>query len=200
EELKVPSLSRRILKPLLPPILVQAARTLFKAAGRRRAETPPPVADAPAALPAVVPAAERPVPEPGPAAAPPRPEWECIPQGFAADDPLIQGWDVPSIVETQKAKWSRFRRLLQGPVPLGVAHEAPVPSADDFGAHNTLMAFAYVLTLAARCRDRLSVLDWGSGLGHYYHFGRALLPEVRLDYHARDLPLLCRPGRELSPE
>jgi putative methyltransferase (TIGR04325 family) len=129
----------------------------------------------------------------------PPPEWEHVADGFAVRDPRIQGWNVESILQTQKAKWPRFMELLDGNGPLGVAHEAPVPDNQDFGAHNTLMSFAYVLTLAARHRDDLSVLDWGSGVGHYYHISRALLPEVRLDYHGKDVPVLCRGGRELAP-
>jgi putative methyltransferase (TIGR04325 family) len=61
------------------------------------------------------------------------------------------------------------------------------------------MAFAYVLTLAARSRTRLSILDWGGGLGHYYVLARALVPDLELDYHCKDLPLLCAKGRELLP-
>jgi putative methyltransferase (TIGR04325 family) len=127
------------------------------------------------------------------------PEWEWVPDGFAVRDPRIQGWNVESILQTQNAKWPRFVELIRGTGPLGVAHEAPSLDNQDFGAHNTLMSYAYVLSLAARHRDDLTVLDWGSGVGHYYHISRALLPEVRLDYHCKDVPMLCQGGRELSP-
>jgi putative methyltransferase (TIGR04325 family) len=62
------------------------------------------------------------------------------------------------------------------------------------------MAFGYVLTLAARLKTRLSVLDWGGGLGHYYVLARTLEPDLELDYHCMDLPLMCAKGRELVPE
>ena len=62
------------------------------------------------------------------------------------------------------------------------------------------MAYAYVLTLAARKKDQISLLDWGGGIGHYCILGRALLPEVEIDYHCKDVPILCQGGRELFPE
>jgi putative methyltransferase (TIGR04325 family) len=63
------------------------------------------------------------------------------------------------------------------------------------------MTYGYVLALATRAAgDTLSILDWGSGLGHYFIVSRALLPDVTLDYHARDLPLMCEAGRVTVPE
>ena len=69
----------------------------------------------------------------------------------------------------------------------------------DPGWHNVVLTFGYVLARAAR-GERVSVLDWGGGPGHYYALGRALLPELRIDYHSRDLPRLAALGRELLPE
>jgi putative methyltransferase (TIGR04325 family) len=62
------------------------------------------------------------------------------------------------------------------------------------------MSYAYVLALAARKRERISLLDWGGGIGHYYILSQALLPKVDIDYHCKDVPLLCQGGRELLPE
>ena len=62
-----------------------------------------------------------------------------------------------------------------------------------------MLAFGYVLARAARGRERLSLLDWGGGPGHYAVLARALLPEVELEYHSRDLPALVALGRELLP-
>lgn len=128
------------------------------------------------------------------------PEWEYVPEGWARRDPKIKGWNEGSILETQKAKWPSFVASLHGSGPLGIAHEATTPSANDYAAHNTLMAYAYVLALAARKKDRISILDWGGGLGHYYLISRALLPGIEIDYYCKDVPLLCQGGRELLPE
>jgi putative methyltransferase (TIGR04325 family) len=127
-------------------------------------------------------------------------EWEYMPEGWGSKDPRIKGWNVESILQTQKAKWPEFLRSVQGNGPLGVAHEGSVPSSNDYAAHNSIMAYAYAIALAARKKDRISLLDWGGGIGHYYIISKALLPEVTIDYHCKDLPLLCGGGRELLPE
>lgn len=128
------------------------------------------------------------------------PGWEYVPEGWRSRNPRVKGWNVESILNTQKAKWPEFQRSVQGNGPLGFAHEGLVPSTHDYVAHNSMMAYAYAIALAARKKDRISLLDWGGGIGHYYVFSKALLPEVTIDYHRKDLPLLCEGGRELLPE
>jgi putative methyltransferase (TIGR04325 family) len=71
---------------------------------------------------------------------------------------------------------------------------------DDYGIHNTVMSFAYVLARAALGREGVSILDWGGGIGHYYAYARAVLPEIELDYHCYDLPLITAGGRQVLPE
>jgi putative methyltransferase (TIGR04325 family) len=126
------------------------------------------------------------------------PEWEYCPEGAAAWD-RFRGWNDPSVAEAQRAKWPAFMATLAEPKPLGVAHEASTISSGDYAAHNTLMTFGYVLARAAHGRQRLSMLDWGGGSGHYAAVARALLPDVSIDYVCRDLPLLCSLGRDLTP-
>src|SRR6266540_829252 len=43
------------------------------------------------------------------------------------------------------------------------------------------MAYGYVLALAAWKKDRVSLLDWGGGLGHYNLISQALLPLVEIN-------------------
>jgi len=126
-------------------------------------------------------------------------EWEYVPEGWSAKD-RIKGWNERSVVETQRARWPAFVHSLEGAGPLGVAHEAAVPTREGWEAHNTLMCYAYVLTLAARKHDSLKILDWGGGAGHYCLISRALLPDVHIEYHCYDTPLLCELGRELLPD
>ena len=58
---------------------------------------------------------------------------------------------------------------------------------------------------AAEGKERLSLLDWGGGPGHFAVLARALFPELELDYHSRDLPALveldgsCSPGTRSTP-
>jgi putative methyltransferase (TIGR04325 family) len=168
---------KKVAKRCLPPIIIDAGRYLLKGNGRLHESGYRNL-----------------------------PEWEYVPGGWRSKDPRIKGWNVESIVETNKAKWPEFMRLVQGNGPpeeahrLGVAHEASVLCNNDYGAHNTIMAYAYVIARAAWKRDRISLLDWGGGIGHYYIISKALLPEIEIDYHCKDLPLLCQAGRELLPE
>jgi putative methyltransferase (TIGR04325 family) len=137
-----------------------------------------------------------------------RPEWEYVPDGWRGDHSPQSGWNVDSVVRAQRAKWDRFVALIGargGTAPLAVYHEVATLSNDSLVAHHTFMTYGYVLAMAARSAGesadhRLSILDWGSGLGHYFIVSRALLPDVTLDYHARDLPRLCEAGRATVPE
>ena len=59
--------------------------------------------------------------------------------------------------------------------------------------------FGYVLALATRHRQSLSVLDYGGSLGDYYWIAQALVPGVQLDYHCKELPPVAEAGRLISP-
>ena len=129
-------------------------------------------------------------------------EWEYIPEGwsYARTHPEVKGWNVQDVLETYKQKWPRFVTMVQGTGPLGVAHESDLATNADIHSHNTMMAFAYALALAARHKDALSMLDWGGGIGHYYLLAQALLPDVRIEYHCKDVPLLAEYGARLFPD
>lgn len=172
---------RWILKALTPPIVVIAVKGLLRRLGvlsRRPSPEPPP---------------------PGPEQTGP-PEWEYVPEGFSRP---TAGWDAGRVAEAYRAKWPEWVEALGGSAPLGVYHEARAGEPlrrDDVAAHNMLVSFAYVLARAAHGRERVSVLDWGGGLGHYALLARAVLPEVSYDWHCREVPTVARAGAELNPE
>jgi len=128
-----------------------------------------------------------------------KPHWEYSERGQACWDEL-PGWNVPSIVETQRQKWPAFVAAMSGSGPLGISHESPEIRSDHYSAHNTLFSFGYALVRAAHMRQRLSMLDWGGGAGQYAVIARALMPEIELAYTCKDLPLLCDLGRQLQPQ
>lgn len=128
------------------------------------------------------------------------PEWEYLPNGWSTINDRVQGWNVKSIPDTQKAKWPEFISAIEGTGPLGVAYEAPTFGNDDYYMHHIVMAFGYVLALAAQKKEQLSVLDWGGGIGHYFALSRCLLPDSDIDYFCKELTLLCEAGREVVPE
>jgi putative methyltransferase (TIGR04325 family) len=117
-------------------------------------------------------------------------EWEYLPGGWPSPhDSQNKGWNVESVARVQKAKWAQLLSSIQ-------TRELP----EDPRVQHTLIAFAYSLALAARMKERISLLDWGGGLGYYYVLGQALVPGIKLDYHCLETPALCRAGRELLPE
>lgn len=118
-----------------------------------------------------------------------------MPQGWSprAHD-QYGGWNEQIQVERIKEGWATLVRSLEGPGPL------TFDGTKDYVKHNTLMCYAYVLTLAARKKESLTVLDWGSGAGHYYLVSRTLLPDVHFEYHCYDVPFICQLGRKLLPE
>lgn len=127
-------------------------------------------------------------------------EFEYVPEGWSRH---VRGWDAPGVEAAYRRRWNEFVAAVESNGTLGIAHEVPTSQhvvTDDPGWHNVVLTFGYVLARAARGRQRLSLLDWGGGPGHYAVLARALLPEVELDYHSRDLPRLARLGRELLPD
>lgn len=129
-------------------------------------------------------------------------EWEYIPEGwaYARTHPEVKGWNVRDVLEAYKRKWPQFVAMVQATGPLGVTHESSLTTNEDIISHNTMMAFAYVLALAAHKKDRLSMLDWGGGIGHYYLLAQVLLPGVEIEYHCKDVPVLCEHGARLFPQ
>ena len=141
-------------------------------------------------------------PEPVEAAPEPEPEWEYVPEGWARteSDPRVKGWDVEAVAAAYRDKWPLFERALAGTGPLGIYHETA--AGDEMGredpvAHDLVLTFAYVAALASREERRLSLLDWGGGVGHYGAIARATLP-VEVDYHCREVPQIAAAARELG--
>jgi len=165
------------IKAITPPILILGARKAIRA---RKAEPAP--ADEQGLT----------LVEPLEAA-----EWEYVPEGWARP---AKGWDVEAVARAYRAKWPDYLAAIEAPNPLGVHHETAEVTTGDVSAHNMLVSFAYVVALAARDRDRLSVLDWGGGLGHYWALARSVLPGLELEYHVKETAAVCAQGREVAPD
>ena len=127
-----------------------------------------------------------------------RPEWLCLGARWPPVPPS-EGWTHPSIVEVEMKRWERFVEAVETPRPLRINHEAAKWRGDDLIAHNVVVTFLYIVALAAQGQCILSVLDWGGGIGHYYLFSRAAVPEMELDYTVKELPSFCEAGRKVLP-
>jgi putative methyltransferase (TIGR04325 family) len=130
-------------------------------------------------------------------------EWEYVPEGWARQhvDARIKGWNADGVVEAYRRKLPAFREALQGTGPIDFPTSPALRTRrGPEWEQRALLAYAYALALASRGTDRLSMLDWGGGVGLFYLLSRALLPpEVEIDYHCKEVPALCAYGREVLP-
>jgi putative methyltransferase (TIGR04325 family) len=108
------------------------------------------------------------------------------------------GWTHASIVATQESNWDTIMRSIAKPRPVG-QFQSPAKASPDISTHNTIITFAYALARASLQRKRISVLDWGGALGHYYAYARELGPAVEIDYVIKDLEQFCEAGRKRLP-
>ena len=129
------------------------------------------------------------------------PEWEYLnDQWPQSNEREFPGWNHQSIIAAYESRWASFRQKLQTADPLAFTPESPSIEQLDPFAHNVMMTFGYCLALAAHGKTILRMLDWGGGIGHYYLISRALIPDLEIEYHCKDLPLAVEAGRKLLPE
>ncbi|WP_138497891.1 methyltransferase, TIGR04325 family [Nostoc sp. PA-18-2419] len=117
-------------------------------------------------------------------------DWEYLPNGWATKDFHIKGWDVESILQIRRQNFCELLKLLETSSPL----------TNSYSVHNTYIIYAYVLALAAHQKDRISILDWGGGIGNYYLISKILMPHLEIDYYCKELPVICKGGREVLPQ
>ena len=129
-------------------------------------------------------------------------EWEYVPEGWEAlkTDPHIKGWNVESVLEAYKANWLTFLKTLEGTLPFGISPESSTENRTNLIFHNLMMTYAYALSLSTRHKSSISMLDWGGAIGHYYLLSEKLLPDLEIDYHCKDVPVLAEYGRSLFPK
>jgi putative methyltransferase (TIGR04325 family) len=126
--------------------------------------------------------------------------WEYVPQGWRAEktNSVIKGWNDPSVLDAYKAEWPDFLKNIEGTRFFGSPESRS--NAPHLIFHNTMMTYAYVLSLVARQKTAISMLDWGGTIGHYYLISQKLIPDLKIDYHCKDVPILAEYGAELLPE
>jgi putative methyltransferase (TIGR04325 family) len=130
------------------------------------------------------------------------PEWEYVPGTWAEalKGRNIRGWDAEGVVRTQTDAWPGFLASIAAPRAFGLSTNPG--AAGDLSFHNSVMSFAYVMSLTRQKTGgtELSILDWGGGLGQYYRIARELFPELGLKYTCKEMSKLCQAGSRLNPE
>jgi putative methyltransferase (TIGR04325 family) len=117
---------------------------------------------------------------------------------LSADSP--DGWNSPSVVDSERAKWDVFCDIVKGTGPFGFNHErSDLSETRSVPFHNIHITYGYVLALAAHQRSSLSVLDYGGSLGHYYLIGKALVPHVELIFSCKETSRMVEAGKLLNP-
>jgi putative methyltransferase (TIGR04325 family) len=132
-----------------------------------------------------------------------KPILEYAPMGWQTPltNPSHTGWNTDNVVTSEQEKWDAFVRNCQGSGPLGFSHESSdLNVICNVSFHNIHLTYAYVLALAAQQKSAVSVLDWGGGLGHYYLLGKAVLPDVELDFHCKEVPVMAEAGKRINPD
>lgn len=126
------------------------------------------------------------------------PECEYLPEGWKGRENDRKGWDADEMVEHYRRNWQPFAARLLGSGPINFAPGDPNGSSLVY--QNTALVFGYALALASFNKTKLSILDWGGAVGHYYLLAKALLPGVEIEYHCKDMPKVVEFGRGLLPD
>jgi putative methyltransferase (TIGR04325 family) len=120
------------------------------------------------------------------------PEWEYVAKTWSEAESKrpARGWNQESVRDAYQQQWKELQaHVSDGTFFHGDSHK-----------HSTLLVFAYSLALAAQRKDGISLLDWGGNFGAYNLFSRAFLPNVRIEYHCKDVPVLTQVGQQLHPD
>lgn len=116
--------------------------------------------------------------------------WEHRPDGWITDQNLAPGWSKRTALDAMAARVAVARRRMGTTQPIG----------GDLRVQSEAMTLAYAALRVARGRDRLSVLDWGGGLGGLFPALSTLLPGITLDYRVEEQAEVSAFGRALTPE
>lgn len=119
-----------------------------------------------------------------------RSEWAFVGTEWPVED-TARGWNVPSVVGAQRSRWAELE---------GAMRNSSLMTEGGVGPQNTLACFGYVVGRAASGQSKLSILDWGGGLGQYGLIARSMFPALEIEYHCYDLPLMTEAGRTLLPK
>ena len=110
------------------------------------------------------------------------------------------GWDSDHIAKDMESEIENFTRQCQSSASLSFSHLSSESGSEDaLRIHNLHMTWAYVISLASRKKEKISILDWGGGLGHFYQIAKAIFPGDPIDYHCKEVASTVSVGRRVNP-
>lgn len=122
-------------------------------------------------------------------------EWEYVPDGW---DYPARGWDQKSVAIINEKQWNQVKNRFETTRIFGYSHESPSASPQfDLAYHNMIMIFGYVLARVSWKKDRISMLDWGGGLGQYYLIAKRLMPDIKIDYTCKETLEMCECAKKI---
>lgn len=126
------------------------------------------------------------------------PEWERWNGTPDRPGPAVRGWEDPSVGAAYKRRWARWIENVDSTRPLAfsIYDDQPLLRYD---VQHQNMTVAWVLSLAAARSSRVSVLDWGGGVGQLAAVARALRPDLGFGWVVHDVPSIVDTGIELQP-
>jgi putative methyltransferase (TIGR04325 family) len=128
------------------------------------------------------------------------PEWEHLPAAVPhAESPGVRGWGDQAVTQAYTQRWSRWVEQANSTSPLAysIYDDQPILRYDVQHQH---MLVAWVLSLGAGQRDRISVLDWGGGVGQLAVIARALRPDLTFEWVVHEVANTAAIGADLAPD
>lgn len=102
----------------------------------------------------------------------------------------LDGFNSKDVAEAYERNWEHH---------LDGIREKQVLGNGSLVQHNVYVTFGYVLSLVARDKKRISLLDYGASTGHYYQLSRQLVAGTEVVYSGFDVPEIVAVGRKLNP-
>jgi len=127
------------------------------------------------------------------------PPWEYAPEGWEHSSGWADDRDVARVAERYRSKLPAFQAAIEGARPIGVPTSPARGVTPTVADQNIILEFGYALGLAGWSRDRVTVLDWGGGVGFLSFVAAELTPQLAIEYHVKELSGIAAAGRDLVP-
>ena len=85
----------------------------------------------------------------------------------------LKGWQADGVQENREQTWQTFVNSVEGNGLLGIGeNDLNIPQYINLNVQNLYLSYGYCLSLACHNKQRVTMLDWGGSIGHYYLIGK----------------------------